>query len=93
MVQKTAAARQIYQERMDGLLKGAEIENIPDRARRERIKKMLAYSIEGIAREKRGADSDAVFREIKAYIDLVRDLTQGAHKQTAAANKILPNIY
>ena len=92
MVQKTAAARQIYQERMDGLLKGAEIENIPDRARRERIKKMLAYSIEGIAREKRGADSDAVFREIKAYIDLVRDLTQGAHKQTAA-NKILPNIY
>lgn len=93
MVQKTASARQIYQERMDGLLKGAEIENIPDRARRERIKKMLAYSIEGIAREKRGADSDAVFREIKAYIDLVRDLTQGPQKQTAAANKILPNIY
>ncbi len=92
MVQKTAAARQIYRERMDGLLKGAEIENIPDRARRERIKKMLAYSIEGIAREKRGADSDAVFREIKAYIDLVRDLTQEPQKQTAA-NKILPNIY
>lgn len=93
MMQKTAEARQVYQERMDSLLKGVEIEHIPDRIRRERIKKMLIYSIEGIAREKRGADSDTMYREIKAYIDLVRDMTQGAEKRTKDGNKNLPNIY
>lgn len=75
--QKTADVRRLYQERMDSLLKNAEIGGISDRARRERIKKILAYSIEGIAQEKQGSDSDAVYREIKTYIDLVRDMSQG----------------
>ena len=74
IAQKTAEVRQIYRERMEGLLKGAEIGTVPDRAKRERIKKMLTYSIEGIAREKQGSDPDAVYREIKTYIDLVRDM-------------------
>lgn len=77
IMQKTADVRRIYRERMDSLLKNAEIEGISDKARRERIKKILAYSIEGIAREKQGSDSDAVYREIKTYIDLVRDMSQG----------------
>ena len=44
--------------------------------RRERIKKMLEYTISGIIREKtaQAAETDAIFREIKAYIDLVRDM-------------------
>jgi len=74
---KTEDARRIYHERIDGLLKGAEIENVSDRARRERIKKILAYSLEGIMREKQGADSDAVYREGKNYIELMRELTRG----------------
>lgn len=78
--QKTAEVRQVYQERMDGLLKGAEIGHVADKARRERIKKMLAYSLEGIARERRGAGPDAVFREIKSCIELMREMTQGLQK-------------
>ncbi|MDE7206501.1 MAG: hypothetical protein K2N90_04990, partial [Lachnospiraceae bacterium] len=77
IMHKTAEVRQIYRERMDGLLKGAEIGHISDRAKRERIKKLLAYSIEGIAREKQGADSDTIYREIKTYIDMVRDMSRG----------------
>lgn len=77
VMQKTADVRQIYRERMDSLLKSAEIENISDRARRERIKRILAFSIDGIAHEKQGSDPDTVYREIKMYIDLVRDMSQG----------------
>lgn len=73
---KTAASRQSYEERLDAYLKHAEIDNVSDKGRRERIKKMLEYTISGIIREKtaQAAETDAIFREIKAYIDLVRDM-------------------
>ena len=73
---KTAASRQSYEERLDAYLKHAEIDNVSDKGRRERIKKMLEYTISGIIREKtaQAAESDVIFREIKAYIDLVRDM-------------------
>jgi len=76
LVAKTAASRQIYEERLDAYLKPAEIVNVPDKGRRERIKKMLEYSISGIIRDKtaQAADADVIFREIKAYIDLMRDM-------------------
>lgn len=53
-----------------------ETGNIVDKAKRERIKKLLDYTISSIIREKteEKASSDAVFREIKAYIDLVKDM-------------------
>ncbi len=73
---KTAVSRQSYEERLDAYLKHAEIDNVSDKGRRERIKKMLEYTISGIIREKtaQAAETDAIFREIKAYIDLVRDM-------------------
>lgn len=78
IIKKTQDARRIYHERIDSLIKGTEIANISDRARRDRIRKMLEYSLEGIMREKQGADPDAVYREAKTYIELMRDLTSGA---------------
>ena len=74
IVEKTAESRQIYDERMTTLIKSAEIDNVPDKARRERIKKLLDYSISGIIREKtnEGANADAIYREIKACIELVK---------------------
>lgn len=77
IVSKTSELRQIYNERIDSLTKRAEIESVPDRARRERIKKMLDYSLCAMADEKRGADSDAVYREAKIYIELVREMVKG----------------
>lgn len=77
ILEKTEDVRRVYHERIDGLLKGAEIENVSDRARRERIKKMLEYSLEGMTRDKQGADPDAVYREVKTYIDLMHDMTRG----------------
>lgn len=76
-VRKTAESRQIYEERMSMLQKSAEIGNIPDKARRERVKKMIDYCISSVIRERtrEAADSEAIFREIRAYIELVRDMT------------------
>ena len=76
VVAKTSESRQIYDERIGTLLTIAEIRNISDKARRERIKKLLDYTISSIIREKteEAADSDVIFREIKAYIELVRDM-------------------
>lgn len=76
-VRKTAELRQIYEERMSMLQKSAEIGNIPDKARRERVKKMIDYCISSVIRERtrEAADSEAIFREIRAYIELIRDMT------------------
>ena len=76
VVAKTAGTRKIYDERIETYLKMTETGNIVDKAKRERIKKLLDYTISSIIREKteEKASSDAVFREIKAYIDLVKDM-------------------
>lgn len=76
-VKKTTESRQIYEERMRALQKSAEIANISDKTRRERIKTMIDYCISSIIREKtmEAADSEVIFREIRAYIELVRDMT------------------
>ncbi len=76
-VRKTAESRQLYEERMSALQRSAEIANVSDKARRERIKRMVDYCISSIIREKtrEAADSEVIFRELKAYIELVRDMT------------------
>ncbi|MDE7322949.1 MAG: TetR/AcrR family transcriptional regulator [Lachnospiraceae bacterium] len=77
VVAKTAESRKIYDERIAAYLKMTEIGNITDKVRRERIKKLLDYTISSIIREKNEekADPDAAFREIKAYIELVKAMT------------------
>lgn len=77
IVAKTAQSRQRYEERMNAYFSSAEITIVSDKAKRERIKKMLDYTISGIIREKitEVAGAEAIFREIKAYIELVRDMT------------------
>lgn len=76
VVEKTSESRRTFDERIGALIKTAEIGNISDKTRRERIKKLLDYTISSIIRERTAdaADSDAIFREIKAYIELVKDM-------------------
>lgn len=92
VIEKTAEARKLYHERLDSLIKCAEIENVSDKARRERIKKMLAYSLEGMIKEKQraGADPDAVYREVKNYIELMRDMVKGLPTQGKSEPTFMP---
>ena len=83
IVEKTAESRQIYDERMTMLTRSAEIDHVPDKARRDRIKKLLDYSISGIIREKtnEGAGAEAMYREIKACIELVKTMSLNLPEQ------------
>lgn len=78
VVEKTAGSRKQYNERMQGLIGTAEIPTVPDKAVRMRIEKLLDYSISGIIRERtqENAGAEAIYKEIKAYIELVRDMAR-----------------
>ncbi len=73
-----AESRQIYETRIENLLRTTEIESVSDKMRREQIKKILDYSIKGIFIEsiQQKIDSENVYREIQAYIELMKDMTQ-----------------
>lgn len=75
ILEQTAEDRRIYQEKMTGLIKNGEIPGIADKAKREKYKKIVHYTIEGIIRDKAFlAESETVYKEIKNYLDLLRDM-------------------
>lgn len=80
LVDRTAQSRQAYDERIGMLIRTAEISNVSDKATSGRIKKLMDYTISSIIREKtlQSAGADEIFQEIKAYIELVRDMVQNS---------------
>lgn len=66
-----------YQEKMSGFLKNADILSVEEKAQREKIKKLVQYSISGITSEQTDtADPEAVYKEIRNQIDFIREMTQ-----------------
>ena len=75
IMEQTAEDRRIYQEKVAGLGKNGEIPEIADKAKREKIKKMAHYTIEGIVKDKaQTAEPETVYKEIKNYLDLLRSM-------------------
>ena len=75
IMEQTAEDRRIYQEKVAGLGKNGEIPEIADKAKREKIKKMAHYTIEGIVKDKaQPAEPETVYKEIKNYLDLLRSM-------------------
>ncbi len=75
IMEQTAEDRRIYQEKVAGLGKNGEIPEIADKAKREKIKKMAHYTIEGIVKDKaQSAEPETVYKEIKNYLDLLRSM-------------------
>lgn len=76
ILEQIQESRNVLQEKITGLLKNTEINGLEDKARRDKIKKIAGYTINGIIKEKTlaGAEPDAVYREIKAYLDLIKDM-------------------
>lgn len=72
---QTAEAGRTLRERMSGLIKNTEIAGMEDKARRERVKRLTGYMIEGVVREKTlaGTDADGIYKEIKAYLDFIKE--------------------
>ena len=71
---------EILEQKMDGILRNAEIEGISEKAHRDRIKRMIRYTIEGVQHDKMvktQVEPETVYKEIKNYIELVKTLVRG----------------
>lgn len=72
---QTAEDRRAYQEKMSGFVKNSDIPGMADKAKREKLKKITYYTIEGIVKEKGvSAGPEAVYKEIKNYLELLGDM-------------------
>lgn len=78
LISQTLESRRTLHDKVIDLAAGAEINGIEDKAKRDRIKKITSFTISGIIKEKTaaGAEPETVYREIRSYIDLIKDMTQ-----------------
>lgn len=87
IIEQTLEDRKIYQEKMMGFLKSGEIPGILDKAKREKVKKMTQYTIDGIVKEKAlSAEPEAVYKEIKQYLDLIAGMVEAEFNMNTVAS-------
>lgn len=72
---QTMEAKMTLQERMSGLIRNTEVRGIEDKARRERVRKLTGYTIEGLIKERTlaGMEPDGIYKELKAYLDFIKE--------------------
>ncbi len=75
IVEQTAEDRRIFSEKLTGLTKSGEIAGVTDKARREKVKKIAQYTVDGIVKDKAfTVDPEQVYKEIRVYLDMLRDM-------------------
>lgn len=80
ILEQTAADRRMLKEKMDSILKNGELNGVEEKTQRDRIKKMVRYTIDGIVRDKTinsQAEPESIYREVKHYIDLLKKMVMG----------------
>ena len=94
ILEQTAEDRRIFQEKMTGLIKNGEIPGVTDKARREKIKRMTQYTIDGIVRDKAfSVEPEAVYREIRNYLELLRDMvTAGSNVTKGEQDLVIESV-
>ncbi|MCM1181856.1 MAG: TetR/AcrR family transcriptional regulator [Roseburia sp.] len=72
---QTMEAGKTLQERLSGLIKNTEVRGVEDKARRERVRKLTSYTVEGLIKERTrsGAEPDSIYRELKGYLDFIKE--------------------
>lgn len=75
---ETEDSRKALEDKLGSLIKNTEIDGITDKNKREKIKKLTYYAINGIKRERynSGTEPEAVYREIRTYLDLIRQMSK-----------------
>lgn len=78
VVAKTAESKQSYDERMEGIIKSAELGNMLEPAKWEQVQNLLNYAINGIMQDmmRKQANAETMYKEVRAYIELVRDMAR-----------------
>lgn len=92
LIAKTMEERMILDERLSALIKQGEIEGIAEKSYREKIKQVVRHTINGIVMEKAQAQAEpeAAYREIKSYIEFIRDMSRPQEIQVA--DTITPDV-
>lgn len=75
-----------YNEKMNGFLKNADILTVEEKTQREKLKKLVQYTVNGIAAEQAYGESDpeAVYKEMRNQIEFIREMVQ---EKSQAENK------
>lgn len=75
-----------FEEKWNGFLKNADIQSIEEKTQREKVKKLVQYTIQGILGEQAYDESDpeTVYKEIRNQIDFIKDMVQ---EKTASEDK------
>lgn len=78
-----------YQEKMNSFIKNADIFEIEEKAQKEKIKKLVQYTINGMMKEHSyaGDDQEAVYKEVRNYIDFVKEITKPVAKEQVAKDE------
>lgn len=82
IIEQTSEDRNFLRDRVEGMIKNSEIPGVEDKARRDKIKKIVQYTIQGIERDKARdglLDPEGTYREIKNYLDIVYDMTTASN--------------
>lgn len=80
IVKQTAEDRRLLQEKVSSMLKNGEIAGVTEKAQRERIKKMVRYTIDGVVREKMlnsSAEPESIYKEVRNYLDMLNSMVNG----------------
>ena len=78
IIEQTSEDREFLKDRVEGMIRNSEIPGVEDKSRRDKIKKIVQYTILGIERDKLRAgslDPEGTYKEIKSYLDIVYDMT------------------
>lgn len=78
-----AEDQKLYQEKMETFMKDADIFTTEDKAQKEKIKKLVHQTIQGILYETPydKENAEVVYKEIRAQIELIRELSTSVGKQ------------
>lgn len=80
IVNQTAEDRRLLQEKVSSMLKNGEIAGVTEKAQRERIKKMVRYTVDGVVREKMlnsSAEPESIYKEVRNYLDMLSGMVNG----------------
>lgn len=85
IITKIAEDRRIYRDKLSLILKAGDIPHITEKSHKDKIKKIIQYTIEGIVHDRfaEGAEPEAIYREIKSLLDMVSQLTSGTLQATS----------
>lgn len=89
IIEKTSESRDIIKDRVNSLIKNSEIKNIDDKVKRERLKKMTNYAVNGLVRDKmeKNIEPDTIYKEVKQYIDMFK-MMSGEIENLSSTSKI-----